>query len=114
MKAAFRMAILAIFAGTAAVAAPPSLQPVFRTMQTPGVRHYLYEVVQTINGTTRKGYRTEFDLETKGGALFATVRTTAELGESGWKPVAVDADCRKAMKGGVAGVARVKLYPLDP
>jgi hypothetical protein len=114
MKTALRAAILAALAGTAAAAAPAGPRPAFRTMPTAGVRHYLYEVVQTINGTTRKGYRTEFDLETKGGALFATLRATAELDQSGWKPVAVDAACRKAMNGGEAGLARLRLYPLDP
>ncbi|MDB5694378.1 MAG: hypothetical protein JWO81_3441 [Alphaproteobacteria bacterium] len=111
MKRALRAAILAAFAATAA---PAGTQPPFRTMPTPGVRHYLYEVIQTINGTTRKGYRTEFDLEAKGGALFATIRTTAELDQGAWKPVLSDAACRKAMSGTEARLARVQLYPLDP
>ena len=66
-----RLFCAAILAACAAAApAPAAPQPVFRTMPTAGVRHYLYEVIQTINGTTRRGYRTEFDLESDGAALF--------------------------------------------
>jgi hypothetical protein len=111
MKRKICTAILALLATTAAAA--PDSRPVYRTVPAPGVRHYLYEVVQTINGTTRKGYRTEFDLETKGNALFAVVRATAELDKDGWKPIVPDADCRKAMNGGETSLARVQLYPMD-
>ena len=97
----------------ATAAAAPASPPVYRTMPAPGVRHYLYEVIQTISGTTRKGYRTEFDIEAKGDALFAIIRTTAELDKGGWKPVAPDAECRKAMKGSDKSLARVQLYPVD-
>jgi hypothetical protein len=112
MKRGFCATILALLAATAA-AAPAGSKPAFRTMPTPGARHYLYEVIQTINGTTRKGYRTEFDLEAKGGALFATVRATAELDQGRWKPVVPDAGCRKAMNGDGTSLARVQLYPLE-
>lgn len=96
----------------ATAAAPPASPPVYRLMPVPGIHHYVYEVIQTINGTTRKGYRTQFDLEAKGKALFAVVRATAELDKDGWKPVVPDADCRKAMNGTETSLARVQLYPL--
>jgi hypothetical protein len=110
MKEAICAAMLAALAATAADGANPA----FRTMPTPGVRHYLYEVVQTINGTTRKGYRTEFDLETRGNAIVAAVRSTAELNGDGWKTVVPDAACRSAMNGDSTSLARVRLYPLAP
>jgi hypothetical protein len=75
---------------------------------------YRYEVIQTINGTTRKGYRTEFDLEVKGGAEFAVVRATSELDNGAWKPVVPDAACRKAMNGTTNSLARAQLYPMNP
>ena len=107
-----RTAILALLAATAA--APPASSPVYRTTPAPGVRHYLYQVIQTINGTTRKGYRTEFDVEAKDKAVFAIVRATAELEGNGWKPVTPGADCREAMHGTNNSLARVQLYPLAP
>jgi hypothetical protein len=117
MRRALGAAILAAFAAFAAAsaaAAPAGPRPPFRTMPTPGVRHYLYEVAQTINGTTHKGYRTEFDLEAKGGALVAIVRATAELDNGTWKTVVPDPVCRKAMNGTETTLARVRLYPIDP
>ena len=69
-------------------------------------------MIQTINGTTHKGYRTLFDIESKGGELFAIVRSTSELDADKWKPVTPDPMCRKAMKGRTDSIARVKLYPL--
>jgi hypothetical protein len=96
----------------AAITTAVTSQPVYRAVPVPGVRHYTYQVIQTINGTTHKGYRTSFDIESKGGELFAIIRNTSELDGDSWKPVTPDAGCRKAMHGGADSIARVKLYPL--
>ena len=88
-------------------------KPVYRTSPANGVQHYRYEVIQTINGSTRKGYRTKFDLDTKGQVLFAVVRATSELENGVWKPVVPDAACRKAMNGTQDSLARVQLYPMN-
>src|SRR5437764_1449229 len=105
-------ALLGAFAVMAAAA--PEQRPVYRAAPAAGLHHYRYEVVQTINGTTHKGYRTDFDLEAKGNALFAIIRATAELDKNEWKPVVPDADCRTAMNGSATSLARVRLFPMDP
>jgi hypothetical protein len=109
-KARRSVAMLAALIGTAAAS---TVSPVYRTMPTPGVRHYNYEVIQTINDTTKKGYRTQFDLESKGNSLFAIVRATSELNNGVWKPGVPDAACREALNGSSDSLARVQLYPLD-
>jgi hypothetical protein len=86
----------------------------YRQAPAPGVHHYVYQVNQTINGTTHKGYRTEFDLETKSGAVFADIRSTSELVNGAWKPVVPDPSCRKQLNGGPSSLARLQLYPIDP
>ncbi len=96
----------------AAAMATAASKPVYQPIPVQGVRHYTYQVIQTINGTTHKGYRTNFDIESKGGELFAIVRSTSELDGDSWKAVTPDAACRKAMNGGADNIARVKLYPL--
>jgi hypothetical protein len=111
MTAKLFHALLASIIATGAAAAPHST---YRTVPAPGVRHYLYRVDQTINGSTHKGYRTEFDLETRGGAVFADIRSTAELENGAWKPVVPDRDCRKELNGGRSSLARLQLYPVDP
>jgi hypothetical protein len=103
---------LAVLASTIVTAAAP--HSIYRTVPAPGVRHYVYQVDQTINGTTHKGYRTEFDLETESGAVFANIRSTAELVNGAWKPVVPDAGCRKELNGGSSSLARLQLYPIDP
>jgi hypothetical protein len=111
MTAKLFHALLASIISTGAAAAPHST---YRTAPAPGVHHYVYQVDQTINGTTHKGYRTEFDLETRGGAVFAVVRSTAELMNGDWKPVVPDSACRKKLNGGPSSLARLQLYPVDP
>jgi len=96
----------------ATITTAATAQPVYRPVPISGVRHYSYQVLQTINGTMHKGYRTKFDIQSKGGELFAIVRSTSELDGGSWKPVTPDAACKKAMHGGTDSIARVKLYPL--
>ncbi|MFL6727687.1 MAG: hypothetical protein ACJ8FS_14405 [Sphingomicrobium sp.] len=110
MKEKICAALLVAFVSTAA----GQPKPVYRTAPTPGVRHYVYQVDQTINGTIHKGYRSDFDLETKSGAVFADIRSTAELVNGAWKPVVPDPGCRKELNGGPASLARLQLYPIDP
>jgi hypothetical protein len=109
MMSAIRMLV----AGVGAAAALAAQQPLFRTMPTPGVRHYVYQVLQTINGTTQKGYRSEFDLVVTDGAVFADVHNSAELDHGAWKSVVPDQACRAEMNGTDTRLARVKLYPLE-
>jgi hypothetical protein len=98
----------------AALAVPAGAAPLFPATPKPGTSHYLYQVVQTINGTTHHGWRTEFDLEASNGAVYAVIRKAAELGDAGWKPIAaVDDTCRAAMHGDRTSLARVKIYPLS-
>lgn len=104
--------IIAALVAPAMATAATASQPAYRPVPVSGVWHYTYQVIQTINGTTHKGYRTLFDLESKGGELFAIVRRTSQLDADSWKPVAPDPACRKAMNGGTDSIARVKLYPL--
>jgi hypothetical protein len=87
--------------------------PVYRTTPAPGLRRYVYQVTETVVGGPVHGYRTEFDLETSGGAIYAIVRKSAVL-DGTWKPVEPDAPCRAAMHGDATRLARVKLSPLAP
>lgn len=102
------------FASFTLGAAAPESKPIYRTFPVAGLQHYRYQVIQTINGNTQKGYRTEFDLEAKGGMLFAVVRSTSDLENGVWKAVVPDAACRKAMKGSQNTLARAQLYPTNP
>jgi hypothetical protein len=87
--------------------------PAFRAPPAPGVRHYVYRATETVVGGPVHGYRTEFDLETSGGAIYAIVRKSVVL-DGTWKPVEPDAACRAAMHGDGTSLARVKLSPLTP
>jgi hypothetical protein len=87
--------------------------PVFRNPPAPGLHRYVYQVTETVVGGPVHGYRTEFDLETSGGATYAIVRTSAVF-DGAWKPVEPDAECRAAMHGDSTRLARVKLSPLAP
>ncbi|HEY1606721.1 MAG TPA: hypothetical protein VGF77_14105 [Allosphingosinicella sp.] len=102
------VSILALLAAAAA----PGSRPVYRTIPVPGVHHYLYEVIETINGARRDGWRTEFDLVSASGAVDAVVRKTYHFTDKGWEPVTADAACRAAMHGGADSLARVRLWPM--
>src|SRR5207248_350155 len=66
-----------LLAGTAGWAAPP-----FRQTATPGVRHYRYTVVQTINHTIQRGYRVDFDLASGAdGSLDAILLSSEALAD---------------------------------
>jgi hypothetical protein len=100
----------ALVAGTAAAASPP-----FQQVPAPGVRHYRYTVVQTINRTTQRGYRADFDLEAdRDGNVDAIMLSSEALADGSWTAVSVDPACRTAMHGDAASLARVRLWPLPP
>jgi hypothetical protein len=103
------VAALAISSGGAA-----SGQASFKTMPAAGTHHYLYEVIETINGARRDGWRTEFDLVSANGAIDAVVRKSSHFAAAGWEPVAVGDACRTAMHGGADSLARVRLWPMSP
>jgi hypothetical protein len=94
-----------------ATAAAPAPQPVYRVKPVPGVHHYLYEVIETVNGARHGGWRTEFDLVSANGAIDAVVRNSSQFTAKGWEPIAADAACRTAMHGGTDILARVRLWP---
>jgi hypothetical protein len=98
---------IAIAAALLAASAP------FPAVPAPGTHHYLYEVVETINGARRDGWRTEFDLVASKGTVDAVVRRSARFTAKGWEPVAVDDSCRAAMHGDRSSLARVQLYPMS-
>ncbi|HEX5183230.1 MAG TPA: hypothetical protein VFW19_08780 [Allosphingosinicella sp.] len=104
---------VSIFALLAAAAAPAP-RPVYRVNPVPGVRHYLYEVIETINGVRRDGWRTEFDLISAHGTIDAVVRKTFHFTDKGWDPVTADPACRAAMHGNAESLARVRLWPMPP
>jgi hypothetical protein len=99
--------IILLAAMLAATAAPP-----YRATPTPGIRHYVYEATETVAAGPAHGYRTEFDLQNSGGAVYAIVRKSSVL-DGSWKPVEPDAACRAAMHGDKSVLARVKLSPLS-
>lgn len=100
----------ALFGGAGATAAPP-----FRLVPTPGVRHYRYTVVQTINRTTQRGYRADFDLEAdRAGNIDAVMISSEALSNGSWTAARVDPACRTAMHGDARAIARVRLWPLSP
>jgi hypothetical protein len=86
---------------------------VFPAQPKAGTRHYLYQATETVGDHQTGGYRTEFDLETSGGATYAIIRKSAVY-DGAWKPVEPDANCRAAMHGDSNSLARVKLSPMDP
>jgi len=91
----------------------PAASP-FPSPPTPGVRAYVYQVVEAANGKTRQGYRTGFDLETSpDGAIDAVVRTAEETADGEiWRPVEASEACKAAMHAPVGAVARVRLWPI--
>lgn len=95
-----------------ATAAAPGPQPVYRVKPLPGAHHYLYEVIETVNGARHGGWRTEFDLVSANGNVDAVVRNTSQFTAKRWEPVTVEAACRTAMHGGADSLARVRLWPL--
>jgi hypothetical protein len=109
MKTTICITLAAAFAATAAHAAEPA--PV-RAIPAPGVRHYLYEVIETVNGARHDGWRTEFDFVSSNGAIDAVVRKASHFNGKGWEAVAVDDACRAAMHGSANSLARVRLWPL--
>lgn len=84
----------------------------FARFPSPGIQHYQYEVVQTINGATRKGYRTQFDLISDGKTITAIIRHTAELAGDHWKTIVPDPQSRSAMHGDARSLAQLQLFPL--
>jgi hypothetical protein len=111
MKTKICIALVAALAAAAVYADEPA--PI-RSIPAPGIRHYLYEVIETINGTRHEGWRTEFDFVSSNGAIDAVVRKTSRFDGKTWEPVAVDDACRTAMHGGAESLARVRLWPLPP
>jgi hypothetical protein len=86
---------------------------VFPAEPRDGTRHYLYRATEMAGAHQSGGYRTEFDLETSGGATYAVIRKSSVF-DGAWKPVEPDAKCRAAMHGDKSSLARVKLSPMDP
>jgi hypothetical protein len=102
------VAAASLHAGTAGWAGPP-----FRQAATPGVRHYRYTVVQTINHGEQRGYRVDFDLASAAdGSLDAILLSSEALAGGHWTQTIVDPACRTAMHGNAASLARVRLWPL--
>jgi hypothetical protein len=87
--------------------------PAYRPSPAPGLHHYVYQATETVTGGPVHGYRTEFDLEYSGDAVYAIVRSAAVVDGSS-KPVELDAACRAALHGDGTSLARVKLSPLSP
>jgi hypothetical protein len=85
----------------------------YRPTPAPGMRQYIYEAKETVAVGPDHGYRTEFDLQNSGGAIYAVIRKSSVL-DGSWKAVAPDAACRTAMHGDKNSLARVKLSPLSP
>jgi hypothetical protein len=96
-----------------ALAAAQSANAVFPAQPKSGTRHYLYQATEKSGDHQTGGYRTEFDLETSGGATYAIIRKSSVY-DGAWKPVEPDAKCRAAMHGDSTSLARVKLSPMDP
>jgi hypothetical protein len=96
-----------------ALAAAQSANAVFPAQPKSGTRHYLYQATEKNGDHQTGGYRTEFDLETSGGAIYAIIRKSSVY-DGAWKPVEPDAKCRAAMHGDSTSLARVKLSPMDP
>jgi hypothetical protein len=109
MKTRICIALAAALAATAAHAGEPA--PV-RSIPAPGVRHYLYEMIETVNGARHGGWRTEFDFISSKGTIDAVVRKTSGFNGKTWEPVVVDNACRAAMHGSADSLARVRLWPL--
>jgi hypothetical protein len=86
---------------------------VCRTPPKTGVRHYLYQAIETVVGRESHGYRTQFDLQVSDGAIYAVIHKSSVL-DGSWKAVEPDPNCRAAMHGDSTSLARVKLSPLDP
>jgi hypothetical protein len=114
MKTKIRIALAAALAATAAAAAYADGPAPVRAIPAPGVRHYLYEVIETVNGARHGGWRTEFDFVSSNGAIDAVVRKTSSFNGKIWEPVTVDDACRAAMHGSADSLARVRLWPLPP
>lgn len=58
-----KLRLCALLLAPLVLTAANAAKPIYRTSPAHGVQRYRYEVIQTINGSTRKGYRTEFDLD---------------------------------------------------
>jgi hypothetical protein len=86
--------------------------PAYRRTPESGLRHYFYEASETVAGGPVHGYRTEFDLQNSGRAVYAIIRKSSVL-DGNWKAVEPDSACRAAMHGDEASLARVKLSPLS-
>jgi hypothetical protein len=85
----------------------------FRQAPTPGVRHYRYTVVQTINANIVRGYRVDFDLESgRDGSIDAILLSSEALDGAHWTATAIDPTCRTAMHGTATSLARARLWPI--
>jgi hypothetical protein len=102
--------ITMILLATMLAAAP--LSPVYRQIPEPGLHRYVYQATETVVGGPVHGYRTEFDIEYAGGAIYAIIRKASVL-DGSLKPVELDAACRAALHGDETRLARVKLSPLS-
>jgi hypothetical protein len=106
LRCAAAAALLGV--GAAGWAGPP-----FRQAATPGIRHYLYTVVQTINRNVQRGYRVDFDLASGAdGSVDAILLSSEALADGRWSRTVVDPACRAAMHGNAASLARARLWPL--
>ena len=107
---ALGMAVATLLAGSGADAAPP-----FAMRPTPGVRHYRYTVIQTINRSAQRGYRADFDLEAgRDGSVDAIMLSSEALADGTWMAARIDPACRTAMRGTETSIARVRLWPMSP
>jgi hypothetical protein len=104
------VAAASLLAGTAGWAGPP-----FRQAAAPGVHHYRYTVVQTINHSEQRGYRVDFDLASAAdGSVDAILLSSEALAGGHWTQTIVDPACRSAMHGNADSLARARLWPLAP
>ena len=114
------MTIRIAWLGTTAVAVAATVSPAlaetpFKTSVAPGTRHYRYVATEQPAGQQPSRYRVDFDLVTDAnGGVTAIVRKAEAAKGDSWTTTMVDADCKKALHGKGATLARVTLAPLSP
>lgn len=108
--------IVAAAALSASLAAPALAKPPWRAPWAAGSRTYRYEATQgNADAAPGAGQRVDFRLVTDAhGGVVAHVLAVDIRSGGAWKPLAVDAGCRRALGAGPGEIAEVRLQPLSP